>query len=580
MERVKSLLINGDKLKSKYGLKPVKQLQPASDKIKRRIPSAFEKVFQSTSKLVNTSLQRTSHIAGSIHWMVDDKDKFTELIKNLRDLISDLNRLTTDYGISQSVRWIVRYELENIRDQRSLEVITEVSECGDDDDMVSVAASRQLLKIKGQSTVQGRDQGTIIPDESASVYNFQPTEEFEDRLDGLPQPVEVTRLSPSEWRKVKTGQGLFPWLGVLIVCTTSPQASHTSTPGQTMLSKSDVWSLVEQTNSSGDLSESNSVAPEDSNPSTISNTTPSRLAVNSRTLLSALAKITGREIPESNNVMVHPFKYLVAYAEKIRKAFRAIDQQCAVSQPNTKSDTGDTDGGGEATLVNAPMIEGSLADLVRVRDEVSCLIELMDTDLSEIFDTQRQIASGKITEISFDNLWLLYTPGTIVFSQGTGDGLSQPQAYFVLQVTGGRTVLEPDYEWNSSDALESAQYVGDVRDDGAFITANSMKTPIVVDCFYLDTDGRTIGPRPRRFIISSYSGFRHVESLPIYPMTLVDGKLKRRLVSRGKRFIYVNQERFFLIRDSGRSLGELDYGHVEVCRYCYQNDLHGEVRVI
>ena len=44
---------------------------------------------------------------------------------------------------------------------------------------------------------------------------------------------------------------------------------------------------------------------------------PSRLAINLRTLLAVLEKITKKEILESNNVIVHLFKYLVVYKEKI-----------------------------------------------------------------------------------------------------------------------------------------------------------------------------------------------------------------------------------------------------------------------
>jgi hypothetical protein len=114
-------------------------------------PSAFSKVFQTTKDFWNTSLQRKDQMAGSVRWSVYDKERFEHLVQNLRDFLEDLSKFTSDMGMTESQRLIVKYELELIDDESSLEAITAASACDDGDDLVSHAASQRLSKVRSQS---------------------------------------------------------------------------------------------------------------------------------------------------------------------------------------------------------------------------------------------------------------------------------------------------------------------------------------------------------------------------------------------------------------------------------------------
>lgn len=49
-----------------------------------RNPSPFERAFQSTKHFWNTSLQRKEQLSGSVFWAVIGKERFCELIEDLR----------------------------------------------------------------------------------------------------------------------------------------------------------------------------------------------------------------------------------------------------------------------------------------------------------------------------------------------------------------------------------------------------------------------------------------------------------------------------------------------------------------
>ena len=497
---------------------------------------------------------------------MSDKDKFADLIEDMRNLISDLNQLTDDYGVSQSRSWIIKYEMEKVEDENSLEAITEVNSAGDDE-VMSVAATRQLNRIKERSIVQV--QGVLEPDDSVSVFRDRAlvaTNDFEEDVEIGPQLIEVTRVPPRQWRNVKTRQGVFSYLGTLIASTETEASTNPQAAESQLKDDNKAWSFLQRANT----------FTEDS--SELSTTAPLRLAINSKTLLTALSKITGRTIPESHNVLVHPFKYLVFYEDRIKNALAEIELHASKLEPT--SDTipllesppklQETDA--DSTVVDTSSTEDQV-NWKRIKEELSCLVNFMDTDLGEIFRVKRMIHERTLSEISFEHLWLLYTPGDLVFSEGRDEERSNAQAYFVLHVTGGRPILD-DTDSSEVDLFNISSSVGDVHIEDDFLDTSYIITPFVVDCFYLDTDGRTIGPRPKRFIMSPYAGTRPVKSLPIYPLTREEWD-KTCLVQRGRKFVKCHQTQH--LRYSGSSLIELEDGHTESCTYCSLNNFSEDV---
>ena len=281
-----------------------------------------------------------------------------------------------------------------------------------------------------------------------------------------------------------------------------------------------------------------------------------RVAINSRILLNLLGACTGMDFPEDRNVWLRPFKYLVAYETEIKQALRDAevrhDQLKAESGSSDRADTiqaHDESG----ILATKPMHERGQVDVdstieaSRVeaeRDQLRCLVDFMDSDMEDIFDVKRQVDNRTLEDITFENLWLLYTPGDLIYRNETPEGRSTYQAYRVLHVTGGRPVLDTlnesrfntiqGREWEEESETEEK-----ARD--TIRGSSSSITPLVIDCFSVDFDGFRIGPKSRRFVIPAFTGKRRVDTLEVYPaFSLYDHEeLREELVERGRRFTQI-----------------------------------------
>ncbi|KAJ4356750.1 uncharacterized protein N0V89_004786 [Didymosphaeria variabile] len=284
LERIRSLLVNAEKLKEVYGLKA--QRAPIGSRLIVGAPlSAFSKAFQSTKKFCNTSLQRKVRITDSIRWAVQDREKFERLVQDLRDLVDDLSKLTEDTGIASSQRIVVEYEMEMIDDEPSLEIIEAASVCDENDDLLSHAASRRLSRVRERS-VAGRSVAFHDSASMVSNQHYAPSVGtlIEDDENEVLQEIGITRVAYRDWRKVKPRAELYPALKTLIVATgTSNDVSDISN-GIHPLSRTNTFD--------GDAVASG-------------NECPIRVAINSRTLISTLKKVLhvtgGRPIIDLEN---------------------------------------------------------------------------------------------------------------------------------------------------------------------------------------------------------------------------------------------------------------------------------------
>lgn len=285
-----------------------------------------------------------------------------------------------------------------------------------------------------------------------------------------------------------------------------------------------------------------------------------RLTINSRILLNILGDCTGMDFPEDQNVWLRPFKYLVAYETEIRQALQ--DAEMILDQVKTKSEPSDqteaiqscngvTNPGTKPTQEDeisadatkiAPNISAVDASRAKAeRDQLRCLVEFMDTDMQDIFDVKKQVANKTINEVAFEHLWLLYKPGDLVYTRRSPDEIGTYQAHRVLHVTGGRTILDSvnasgfneihDRSWEEeSDSEEKA------RD--AIRASPSNVTPFIIDCFSVDFDGNRLGPKSKRYVISTYTAKRKVDTLEVFPSLChpQHATVYRAMVDRGRRF--------------------------------------------
>ncbi|KAL1606256.1 hypothetical protein SLS60_003658 [Paraconiothyrium brasiliense] len=517
LEKIQSLLMNAEKLKEMYGLKV--QRAPIGSRLIERAPlSAFSKAFQSTKLFCNTSLQRKTRIADSIRWAVHDGEKFDRLVRDLRDLVEDLGNLTKDMGIARSQRIVVEYEMEMIDDEPTLEIIAAASVCDDDDDLLSHAASRRLSRVREQS-IAGR---SVAFDDSVSMFSNQryaPSVStlIEDDENEVQQEIGITRVPYHDWRKVKPRAELYPALKTLIVATGTPNDVSDVSNGIRPLSRMNTFN--------GDAVTSTKECP-------------SRVAINSRTLISTLRRITSNNlrISSKSNVLVYPFKPIIVYYDAIKQYSSAMAQRLKVVKDRSGDQSVDSSKQSHPDKIesntNLLAIEKSETTDRRL-EEIDCLIGFIESDLADLLHLQSLIRDGLMREIEFEHLWLLFTPGVVVVSS-TPEGC---RGYQVLHVTGGRLIIDLENssktERKDADAME-LQF----EDQGNYGVISSRKySDFVIDCFFIDHNGSFFGPRSHRIVISEYSGKCDVEALPAYPLTISFKTPRTDLHERGERYV-------------------------------------------
>lgn len=394
------------------------------------------------------------------------------------------------------------------------------------------------------------------------------------------QEARIYRVPPWEWREVKRERVIQPNLPTLIA----------SSKGHGRLGR--------RSNGRRSSRHSGTPASRDSNQGEEPLINAAyRLAINSRILLNILGDCTGMDFPEDQNVWLRPFKYLVAYETEIRQALQDAEmtfdqmktklepynqteaiQFCnGVSNPSMKAAKGE--GLSADAAASAPHI--SSVDEPRAkaeRDQLRCLVDFMDSDMQDIFDTKNQVANKTVKEVAFEHLWLLYRPGDLVYTRRSPDEIGTYQAHRVLHVTGGRTILDSvnasgfneihDRSWEEeSDSEEKA------RD--AIRASPSNVTPFIIDCFSVDFDGNRLGPKSKRFVISAYTAKRKVDTLEVFPSFchLQYAIVQRAMVDRGRRFTRLatgthNRYAGMTLRES-RELWEMNM-------YFYNYTIHDE----
>ena len=348
------------------------------------------------------------------------------------------------------------------------------------------------------------------------------------------QEARIYRVAPWEWREVKKGRVIDPNLPTLIVSSKGYGGVGRRSTGRS--------SAKDGQSHSGGLS--NKEEP--------SFDIAYRIAINSRILLNLLGVCTGMDFPEDCNVWLRPFKYLVAYETEIKQALR--DAELKVDQLEVGSQSSDPAASiqiynGVSIPATRPVREVEVdanrakdtSQTKAERDQLRCLVDFMSSDMQDIFDIKRQVVNGTLEEVAFEHLWLLYAPGDLVYTHETPEGPSTYQAYRVLHVTGGRSVLDTlngrrfnpidDRDWDyESETEEKARDT--VRGSSSSIT------PFIIDCFSIDFNGNTMGPKSRRFVVPMFPGKRKVDALEIHPSFSLPQheEIRGELVERGRKF--------------------------------------------
>ncbi|OAX82258.1 hypothetical protein ACJ72_03395 [Emergomyces africanus] len=364
------------------------------------------------------------------------------------------------------------------------------------------------------------------------------------------QEIAIKRLSPGNWRKVKRDRKVDLQESVLLVSSKANARTQLRRQGRKI-------SRMGEKNASENITEQNSDDHERLD-------IPFRLAINSTYLLDVLGQFVGESFCERQNVFVRPFKYLVAYESDIRQLLKeaeiVYDQSVSklgeTTQENctpvvTVTDKGNGEGenkpGKQSTDPASQIDEVNEARIGtfrarRERDELRCLVEFMDTDMHDIFDTKNRISTGEITEIAFEHLWLLFKPGDLVLGSSSDEFQNRRQAYRILNISGGRAFFDSGFKAAYIGLLDQ---IGDSDSENEEKCRDAIKcsgmdtTCLIIDTFSIDYDGTKLGARSKRFAIPPYKGTKRICSLTPFP--LLPGpesdQIHRSLIQRGRRFV-------------------------------------------
>ncbi|GKZ17709.1 hypothetical protein AbraIFM66951_009615 [Aspergillus brasiliensis] len=282
---------------------------------------------------------------------------------------------------------------------------------------------------------------------------------------------------------------------------------------------------------------------------------PHRVRITNSLLLHAMAKAVGSY--DMNKDHVAPFRCLVSYHDEFRKLLQQQEQKfsklattypddpavrrthswlpvgMAFGLPNSLGSIQPPDG--DMTKGIEPK---GRDDVLRARvllDGLKALIHFLDCDLGTLTRARQQIAQGSLERIPFHYLWYLYHPGQVIITKRP-----KYQAYRVLQVCGGRRLL---------------------RRKNAGAAPVTKPTNLVIDCFYLDFDGKEIRALPKTISIRPYDGQLPVTVLDAYPLEYASEGLARDLIRRGEKFIdliKVSHKRY-----KGLNINESDFDKYE-----------------
>lgn len=170
--------------------------------------------------------------------------------------------------------------------------------------------------------------------------------------------------------------------------------------------------------------------------------------------------------------------------------------------------------------------------LVRIQ-HLRLLKNFIQNDLGTLLDLNAKAANGTLEKIAFENLWYLFSPGDILYSNDRWhDQLSR--AY---SVTGGQ---KRKRGWRKPNDTKYLYLSDDEGEESMGNTASGTWSALVVDSYTMAFDGNQIGPIHGHLKIKNFAGKRKITELSVYPLRFHKQRenLVRQLVERGRKYCF------------------------------------------
>ncbi|KAF9784862.1 hypothetical protein IL306_006565 [Fusarium sp. DS 682] len=205
--------------------------------------------------------------------------------------------------------------------------------------------------------------------------------------------------------------------------------------------------------------------------------------------------------------ILRPFKILDYHYPKIKNRLKELEEEDIFNNSDTESRKAAASGGVGETITAAPDQENYI-------DDIRCLITYLD---NTILPLSKRLADESDV-VRFSELWYLFPPDSFIYA-GRSDFVHK--VWRVVQRTGGRRYMRrPDHISESSFRYQFSAFV--------------------VDCYFIDFDGKHFVPVFGQFEIDFFDGVQPVSSLPVFPLRIAekDGLVHRdQLEARSREFI-------------------------------------------
>ncbi|KAK8028429.1 AAA family ATPase, partial [Apiospora marii] len=215
-----------------------------------------------------------------------------------------------------------------------------------------------------------------------------------------------------------------------------------------------------------------------------------------------------------------PFRWLVQHRSLIEEKLinlesedtRNTEQQRLRSLDASQVDTEEGGSQGRASARDSSILENDLLAQLRY------LLCFMEEHMKPQIQLDRDAREGNLKTIRFQDLWMLYRPGALVYTSfrktiKAGDyetsgartrtmhtikGTETPQAYKIIAVVGGMLLSE----------AQQNQYS----------TSTNIYSPLRIVCYYIDFSRQRFGCVCLPIDIAPFEGERGINSLEVYPL--------------------------------------------------------------
>ncbi|KAG5789276.1 hypothetical protein H9Q69_011673 [Fusarium xylarioides] len=225
--------------------------------------------------------------------------------------------------------------------------------------------------------------------------------------------------------------------------------------------------------------------------------------------------------------ILRPFKILDYHYSKMKTLLKSLEEEANSNKLNSESRRDTASGGAGETITTATDQENYIND-------IHCLVAYLD---DRIVPLSKRLAEESDV-VRFSELWYLFPPDSFIYARKSD---FVHKVWRVVQRTGGRRYMRrPDHVPESSFRYQFS--------------------PFVVDCYFIDFDGRHFVPVFGQFEIDFFDDVQPVSSLPVFPLRIAekDGLVHRdQLEDRSREFVdYTSvQHRYYCGWSHGRTIG-------------------------